>query len=524
MSSENEGNRIHYKVLICVPTAEDAAVTESITAQSGADAVICADIPDVCAHLKNGADAVIVSEELLDDGQSLILAEALRKQPGWSDPPVLLVAAGGRESRIAAETMREIGNVLLLDRPVHLSTLQSALQMALRTRDKQKQIRDLLEERLRRERALLESERKYRSLFQSMSEGFALIEIILDESGNPADYRVLEVNRAFETLTGLSPETVINRAAREFMPDLEKNCIKRFEYVGVTGQPAAFQHFVEPLGKWLEFYAFSPERGRVGIFFLDITERKEMEKTLVQRTLELQELTETLEGRVRERTVELSRANEGLQYLSSRLLTAQEEERRRIAGEVHDSFSASLSAIKYNIEFALREIGSNSKLEDAVAQLHGTMEESRRIQMALRPSILDDLGFLAAMNWFCREFQKTYFQIEVQTALHVEEHEIPEPLKIILFRISQEAFNNIAKHSKANSVSLSLTRADSRLELVIRDNGTGFDIGETQCREASTRGLGLSSMRERATLSGGSFQIDSNPGMGTVIRVCWPLP
>jgi signal transduction histidine kinase len=142
--------------------------------------------------------------------------------------------------------------------------------------------------------------------------------------------------------------------------------------------------------------------------------------------------------------------------------------------------------------------------------------------MNLRPSILDDLGILATIGWFCRQYESTYSGIRVKQEINIEEHEVSESLKTVIFRVLQEAMNNIAKHSKANQVVLALRKTDQAIELVVRDNGHGFRMEEVLSRKRSSRGLGLDSMRERTELTGGTFAIDSTDS-GTVIQASWPL-
>ena len=152
-----------------------------------------------------------------------------------------------------------------------------------------------------------------------------------------------------------------------------------------------------------------------------------------------------------------------------------------------------------------------------------TVEEVRRMQMDLRPSTLDDLGILATLGWFCREYQKIYSHIHIEKEIGLQEDEVSPTLKTVTYRLTQEALNNIAKHSKADFVHLSLRRREKEIELVIKDNGMGFDLEEILSPERSKRGLGLSSMRERAELSGGTFAIESTPGKGTTLRASWRL-
>jgi len=259
---------------------------------------------------------------------------------------------------------------------------------------------------------------------------------------------------------------------------------------------------------------------------IDITERKRTEEALKQYTKELQRLTETLEQRVRERTEELEKANEGLRRLSSKLLSAQEEERKRIAGEIHDTLGSCLNAIKFKIEDTLRQIGGTPRaaaesLNTVIPMIHEGVEECRRIQMDLRPAMLDDLGLLPTLSWFLRKFQAIYSQIQIAQEIEVEDKDIPPSLKIVIFRVTQEAMNNIAKYSKADLARLSLRKLDNRMELAIQDNGQGFNPGKVTGSESGRRGLGLTSMRERVELSGGSFYIESFEGNGTTIRAAW---
>jgi PAS domain S-box-containing protein len=265
------------------------------------------------------------------------------------------------------------------------------------------------------------------------------------------------------------------------------------------------------------------------VYGRDITERKRAEEALQKHTLELKQLTETLETRVQGRTAELKNANQALRHLSSRLLSIQEEERKKIASDIHDTFGASLSAIKIRADSVLQELEQTDhpatrSLKSIMPLIQESIEECRRMQMDLRPSALDDLGLLATISWFCRRFQTIYPGIRVEQEINIQEDEVIQPLKVVAFRVIQEAMNNIAKHSRASLARLSLRKPDGRLELVVQDNGRGFSPERALTVESLTRGLGLTSMRERVEFSGGSFSIESREGAGTVIRASWPLP
>ena len=235
----------------------------------------------------------------------------------------------------------------------------------------------------------------------------------------------------------------------------------------------------------------------------DITERKRTEMTLKE-------------------------SERQLKRLSSQLLTAHEQERKRIAQDIHDSLGSLLTAIKFGVERVMQQSrnggprAEDDTLRSIVSMIQEAAAEVRRIEKTLRPPVLDNLGILPTISWFCREFQSVFEGIRIEQEIKVSETDVPESLKIVIFRLLQEALNNIGKHSKADTVRLRLARKDTRLELLIEDNGQGFALEEVSSTSGSARGLGLVSMRERAALSGGVCSIDSARGRGTTVRATWP--
>jgi signal transduction histidine kinase len=282
--------------------------------------------------------------------------------------------------------------------------------------------------------------------------------------------------------------------------------------------------------------------------FLRIT--KPMIKRLENQANELQKAHDKLENRVEERTKELSRANrlltqeiterkktgealkqseDELRRLSSKLLTAHEEASKRIGQELHDGLAQTLSAVKIWAENAIIQLGQKDSVEAAksfesvVSLAQGAVEEVRRISRNLRPSSLDDLGVLATISGSCQEFCTLYAEIEIEEQIEIEEDQVPDSLKIVIYRVLQEALNNIAKHSRANLVRFSLKAAGGMIEMIIDDNGEGFEMEHILPDQRSDRGLGIASMKERTELSGGSFLIESHRGAGTTVRASWPL-
>jgi signal transduction histidine kinase len=229
----------------------------------------------------------------------------------------------------------------------------------------------------------------------------------------------------------------------------------------------------------------------------------------------------------------LQRSEHALRELSGKLLGAQEQERKRIAAELHDGLGQSLSAIKFNLESGLKELKPCASecgidmFKASIGKVRDAVEEVRRISMDLRPSILDDLGILATIEWLCREFQQVYPHIGIDKRVTVGEDDVPDTLKIVIYRIMQEALNNVAKHAGADRVVLELAAEAGRIRLSVRDNGRGFDVDQHIGGNGNgeIRGIGLQSMSERAEWSGGALSIASQRSKGTTIEAAWtPAP
>lgn len=230
----------------------------------------------------------------------------------------------------------------------------------------------------------------------------------------------------------------------------------------------------------------------------------------------------------------LRESREELRQLSNLLVSIQEDERRRIALDLHDGLGQSLSLIKLAVENAVRQLAggddgdSIETLRQVILRLKDALTEVRRVSTELRPSMLDDLGILPTLTWFFREFEAVCGGITVEKHLDVSEHDVPVLLKITIYRIIQEATSNIIKHSGANRIRISLHRDGDTLHLSIEDNGHGFDPRQVcascgGCDAGVCRGIGLVSMKERVNLSRGNYCLESGPGVGTRIQAMWPL-
>lgn len=247
----------------------------------------------------------------------------------------------------------------------------------------------------------------------------------------------------------------------------------------------------------------------------------------------LQRANDELEHRVRVRTAELNdayeqvrSARERLQALSQQLLTAQEAERRRIARELHDEIGQSLSALKINLQGVQRRPDAArvvQHLEESVSIAERVLQQVRTLSLDLRPSLLDDMGLEVALNWYLNRLaEQAGWQAQLSADLEVER--LPADIETVCFRVVQESLTNVMRHARASRVYIRLLQRDDELELVIQDDGVGFDVSAARQRAVQGGSLGLLGIPERVSLVGGRVVIASTPGKGTEIHAYLPLP
>ena len=212
-----------------------------------------------------------------------------------------------------------------------------------------------------------------------------------------------------------------------------------------------------------------------------------------------------------------------LELLSGERVRAQEEERRRIAREIHDSLGQMLTAIKFNVEIledaaGLQTEEDRKRLIDIKALLDNAMAEAREISYNLMPSVLVDFGLVPALQFLGEQFSKRN-QLNVQVHTNGVEGRLDSSIEVGLYRIAQEALNNIAKHAAAHEINVQLIGDANSMRLIIEDDGKGFYVSRFEPKSNQRRGMGLVSMRERAASFNGLFVLDSLPGRGTEIIV-----
>lgn len=238
------------------------------------------------------------------------------------------------------------------------------------------------------------------------------------------------------------------------------------------------------------------------------------------------QMTGSLSQNYREREellVQLKEKEEMRLKLLQKVMTAQEEERKRISRELHDETSQALTSLMVGLKLLESEASVSAvgeRLKDMRSIVSQTLEEVHHLARELRPSVLDDMGLVAALERYVRDYEKKY-QIEVD--FHVvgfEEKRVPQPIEVAIYRIIQEALTNVAKYSESPTASILLNWREDWVSVIVEDNGVGFDSG---IPFQNGQGLGLFGMQERAALLGGTFKIESQSLVGTTVFIKIPI-
>jgi PAS domain S-box-containing protein len=383
------------------------------------------------------------------------------------------------------------------------------------------------------EQALRDSEDRLRLVVDS-AEDYAIF--LMDMDG-----RIINWNRGAERMFGYTESEAIGQpAAMLFTPEDRESGVPEEEMETAKREGRASDERWHSRKNGTRFYAsgvmVAVRDGHTHGYAKiarDLTAQKQAQDAL-------QKAWEQLEARVQERTHALAGANEAMRkearerrgvererlQLLRRIVSTQEDERRRISRELHDQLGQRLTALRLKLEGVRKNYEEHAELSDSIAQLQTLAAQLDAdvdfLAWELRPMILDDLGLTAALDNYTKEWS-SHFGIPVN--FHSTDHggeRFSQTVEINLYRIAQEALNNISKHAEATSADVILERRGDYAILIIEDNGRGFDPHQATT-SLSGRGMGLVGMRERAALMGGTVEIESAPGAGTTIFVRTPV-
>jgi signal transduction histidine kinase len=213
------------------------------------------------------------------------------------------------------------------------------------------------------------------------------------------------------------------------------------------------------------------------------------------------------------------------QDLAKSILSTQEKERRLIARELHDEFGQELTSVQLGLQSiarSLRHSSTHTRLNDIMGIIEHVMEQMRNLSRALRPAMLDDFGLVPALEWFAEQ-QVKRAGLESEIIADQIQERLPEEIETVCFRVAQEAITNVLRHAHAKRIVVRISLGYEQLELVIQDDGIGFELPEAMKSVSQGHSLGLLSMQERVELIGGQMQIITAPREGTRIQVSIPI-
>ena len=402
------------RVLVMAPVGQDASAIAELLTTHGFAARICQTVAECCAEFNAAAGALLITEEALETERGFDLFEALKVQPRWSELPVIILTTGGesRLNRLLELATAAAGTVTLLERPLGSTTLLRSIEVALHSRRRQFQVRDLLQE-------LLLSETELRDAHEQLADRARQLEALVQE-----------------------------------------------------------------------------------------------------RTAKLVESNEQLRSEIAER----ERAEAAREILRRQLIHAQEEERKRIARELHDQMGQDLTALNLGLK-SLHD-AAPPKLRQLVRPLQDlgshTARDLHRVALELRPSALD-LGLIKAVRNLAETWSAhSGIAVDIEAPGYVA-NGVSAEMETTLYRVIQEALNNVAKHSRAKHASVIVQRTGGDVQTIIEDDGRGFDTTRPRSQGDHKGGLGLKGIEERLSGLGGTLEIESSPGEGTSLIVRIPI-
>ncbi len=355
-----------------------------------------------------------------------------------------------------------------------------------------------LTERSSAEETIRQSEEQYRTLFENMLEGCAYCKMVYDDQHRPVDWIYLAVNKVFEPLTGL--KNVVGKRVTDIIPGIRDSNPDLFEAYGrvaATGQPTELETYVPVLALWTHVSVFCPAPDHFVAVFERINERRQNEARLAAYQRQLRSL-------------------------GSKLAAAEENERRRIAADLHDNVVQSLAAARLR----LQTVGTGALAPEAAAPfnealrlLHQAVQDTRSLMFELCPPPLYELGLEAALEWLTEKVQKEH---TLAVTLTTEPAAIPLDTEVrgILFRAVRELLQNVVKHAHAQTVEVSVHRQGDRIRVEVRDDGRGFGP-KAQRRAAGWAGSGFSRSANGSITSAGASR-SSPPPAAARARYSWP--
>lgn len=524
------------RALILAPRGRDAIIASNMLREGGVEAAPCTDLQELVGELDQGAAFVIITEEAISSADLHGLAAWIQDQQEWSDLPFVLLTnrGGGLERNPAAGRYLDVlGNVTFLERPFHPTTLISLAKSALRGRKRQYEARARLIE-------LRESEARFRTLFDTMDEGFCVLQLIDGPEGPLSDYVHVQANPAFERHTGI-PQ-VVGQKVRELVPDEAGEWVELYRHVFDTGESIRFERELVATGRHLELAAFRVEpasRREVAVIFQDVTARKQAE-------IELKELNLTLERRVEDEVAQREIA-------TSQLHEAQKLETiGQLTGGVAHDINNLLTPITGALDLLNRRYSADDPRTARL--LDGALQSAERAKIlvsrllgfarrqALETRAIDIASLLEGMRDLVVSSIGSAVELRLSPGPGLPAAMAdPNQLELALLNLcvnARDAMNGAgvltvaAEHAVVGPNTGGTLKPGAYIRISVVDTGAGMDaatLGRAVEPFFSTKGvgkgtgLGLSMVHGLAAQLGGAFELSSVVGQGTRADLYLPV-
>jgi two-component system sensor histidine kinase UhpB len=478
--------KTELKLLFLEDDPADAGLIQKLLQRSGLQfsSVVASDEKEFIEAIEHHKFDAVLADNALPQYNSIQALNIIKEK----NPDVAFILVTGTVSEeFAVNIIQQGADDYILK--TNLTRLPSALNKAIEKKKIQK-AREIAEATIEKEKELSDS------IINSLPAIFYLC----DKNG-----KLLRYNSSFRILSGYTREEIINLTPSDLFKSKTTSVDEWIKNVFEKG-------FAE-----LEVELASKDKHRTPYFFTGSAVSFEDQICLIGIGLDIS-------GR-KAFEKELTEINEELRSLTAHLQNVREVEQKRIAREIHDELGQQITGLKMDVSWLKKKISSNSdplaiqqKLNSINDLLDETVQTIRKIASELRPSILDDIGLSAALEWQSREFEKR-FHIKVKYNSTLSDIEIPNQVATVLFRIYQESLTNIARHAEAREVTTYFKQEGDALVLTTIDDGKGFTTNAA--RERKT--LGMLGMHERALMINGELSINSEPGKGTTVSIKVPL-
>ena len=346
--------------------------------------------------------------------------------------------------------------------------------------------------------------------------------LTLNEQG-----RILEANLTAAAMLGTERSSLIEqRLSRYILPADQNIFYITCKLLTKTGNPQSsefrmLQTGSEPFWVKMEAVAAYDKENRstmIRMVVSDINKRKQAEE-------DLQNARDELEQRVIDRTSALAEANEQMKKVSFELVWAEERERERIAGELHDRVGQSLLLAKMKLDELVDTVISDSlrtSVEEACLLLENSIKDIRSLTFKMRPPILDTAGIQTSLEWLCTSISSDYV-LQIEFVDDRQPVNLPAELRYSLYQAVRELLLNIVKHARTEKARLSLKSERNVLVVQVVDSGVGFNLPDAIMKHVKNGGYGLYNVKQRIEQMGGRFAVESEPGMGTTVTLSVPL-